>query len=79
MCSESRVGIFGRSTSAYRVGGGEQTWKKGYIQNYRAANEEFLCRRVLLSIVDLFPERQVIIGTGMLFWREGNASGPVEH
>ena len=41
------------------------------------AEQKFLCRRVLISIVDLLPHVEVIVGARVEF--EWNPPYPVEH
>jgi len=46
-------------------------------ENNGYAEEELLCRRILISIVDLLPHVEIIVSTGVEF--EWNTPHPVEH
>lgn len=46
-------------------------------QDNRNTQKEFFGRRILISVVDLFPHIQVIIGSSVEF--ERYAPNPVEH
>ena len=46
-------------------------------QAYRHSQQELLCRRILISVVDLLPHIEIVVSTGIEF--EWDAPHPVEH
>ena len=46
-------------------------------QQYRHYQQEFLCRRILIAVIDLLPHVEVVVGAGVEL--EGHALHPVEH
>ena len=60
-------------------GGVGVTTAQGYVQDNREANEPFLGGGELLALVDLLPEREVVVRTAVHVRLEGDARCPVEH
>ena len=54
-----------------RVMGADEEQTDGY------GEEKFLCRGVLVLVVDLLPHVEVVVGAGVEL--EGDAAHPVEH
>jgi hypothetical protein len=46
-------------------------------QHYRHTEQEFLSRRVLSAIVDLFPHIEIVVSASVKF--KGYTSDPMEH
>jgi hypothetical protein len=50
-----------------------------YPQYYWYAKEPFLCGRVLCALVNLFPERQIVVSTAVQVIFKWDTGHPMEH
>ena len=53
--------------------------RRGGSQSYGDEEEPLFGRRILCALIDLFPEREVVVRTAVHFVLERDARHPVEH